>query len=88
MPVPQSGTATTVVSTGTYDVARFGIEEQSVRAAPCLVKPPTGTGAVNSLAVIRVTHYAAGFMPTAFANAEHVRTPIISFAKFAARLRS
>jgi hypothetical protein len=27
MPVPQAGTATTVASTGTYDVARFGIED-------------------------------------------------------------
>lgn len=45
MPVPQSGTATTVVSTGTYDVARFGIEGQSVRAARGLVKPTMGIGA-------------------------------------------
>ena len=36
MPVPQPGTATTVASTGTYDVARFGIEGRSVRdGAPC-----------------------------------------------------
>lgn len=42
MPVPQSGTATTVVSTGTYGVARFGIEGQSVRARRSLVKPRTG----------------------------------------------
>jgi hypothetical protein len=27
MPVPQVGTATPVASTGTYDVARFGIED-------------------------------------------------------------
>jgi hypothetical protein len=41
MPVPQAGTATPVVSTGTYDVARFGIEGQSVLAACGLVKPTT-----------------------------------------------
>jgi hypothetical protein len=41
MPVPQSGTATTVVSTGTYDVARFGIEGQSVRTGRAVVNPTT-----------------------------------------------
>ena len=41
MPVPQPGTATTVGSTGTYDVARFGIEGQSVRATRVVVKPTT-----------------------------------------------
>ena len=42
MPVPrlvqaQAGTATSVAATGTYDLARFGIEGQSVRddARPC-----------------------------------------------------
>ena len=39
MPVPQSGTATTVVSTGTYDVARFGIEGQSVRDGASSCQP-------------------------------------------------
>ena len=39
MPVPQPGTATTVVSTGTYDVARFGIEGQSVRQGASVVNP-------------------------------------------------
>ena len=52
MPVPQlksvqPGTATTVVSTGTYDVARFGIEGQSVRDGPRCCQPPTCDGLVK-----------------------------------------
>jgi hypothetical protein len=39
MPVSQSDTATTVASTGTYDVARFGIEGRSVRDAAAFVNP-------------------------------------------------
>jgi hypothetical protein len=44
MPVPQPGTATTVESTGTYDVARFGIEGRSVRDGATFVNPPRVTG--------------------------------------------
>ena len=48
MPVPQQpGTATTAVSTGTDDSARFGIEGQSVRAVGGVVKPTTGDDLVN-----------------------------------------
>ena len=47
MPVPQSGTATTVVSTGTYDVARFGIEGRVCGTERALVNPPTCDGLVN-----------------------------------------
>ena len=36
MPVSQDDTATTVASTGTKVVARFGIEGQSVGASPTL----------------------------------------------------
>lgn len=39
MPVPQTGTATSVVSTGTREVVRSGIEGQSVLAGPGIVKP-------------------------------------------------
>ena len=42
MPVPQAGTATTVASTGTYDVSRFGIEGRSVRDAATCCQPPRG----------------------------------------------
>ncbi len=42
MPVPQTGTATSVVSTGTSEVVRSGIEGQSVLAGPGLVKPRLG----------------------------------------------
>jgi len=41
MPVPQPGTATTVVSAGTYDVARFGIEDGVCGTARRLVNPQT-----------------------------------------------
>jgi hypothetical protein len=47
MPVPQVGTATTVASTGTYDVGRFGIEGRSVRDAATFVNPPTCDGMVK-----------------------------------------
>jgi hypothetical protein len=39
MPVSQLDTATAVASTGTYDVARFGIEGRSVRDAAAFVNP-------------------------------------------------
>jgi hypothetical protein len=39
MPVSQSDTATTVASTGTYDVARSGIEGRSVRDGAAFVNP-------------------------------------------------
>jgi hypothetical protein len=39
MPVSQADTATTVESTGTYDVARFGIEGRSVRTGRRVVNP-------------------------------------------------
>ena len=38
MPVPQPGTATAVVSTGTSSCARVGIEERSVLTASGVVK--------------------------------------------------
>ena len=47
MPVSQADTATTVASTGTYDVARFGIEGRSVRDAAAFVNPPTCDRMVN-----------------------------------------
>jgi hypothetical protein len=47
MPVPQGGTATTVASTGTYDVARFGIEGRSVRDAMTCCQPPLCDGMVK-----------------------------------------
>jgi len=47
MPVSQDDTATTVASTGTKVVARFGIEGQSVRCARGVVKPTTGDDLVN-----------------------------------------
>ena len=50
MPVPQPGTATAVVSTGTYESARFGIEGQSVRTARGNVKPRRYDDPVASLA--------------------------------------
>jgi hypothetical protein len=40
MPVSQADTATTVASTGTYDVARFGIEGRSVRDGRRPCQPP------------------------------------------------
>jgi hypothetical protein len=40
MPVSQADTATTVASTGTYDVARFGIEGRSVRDGATRCQPP------------------------------------------------
>jgi hypothetical protein len=42
MPVPHDGTATTVASTGTYDVARFGIEGRSVREGSRSCQPQNG----------------------------------------------
>ena len=52
MPVPQlervqPGTATSVVTTGTYDVARFGIEGQSVRDGARRCQPPLCHGLVK-----------------------------------------
>ena len=47
MPVSQDDTATTVASTGTKVVARFGIEGQSVRPVAGVVKPITGNGMVK-----------------------------------------
>ena len=47
MPVSQVDTATTVASTGTKVVARFGIEGQSVRCARGVVKPIPGDDLVN-----------------------------------------
>jgi hypothetical protein len=55
MPVSQLNTATAVASTGTKEVARFGIEERSVRAAPAVVKPRTREELENVLAVILAT---------------------------------
>jgi hypothetical protein len=92
MPVPHDGTATTVASTGTYDVARFGIEGRSVREGSRSCQPQNGdrrvTGRQNALALVCRTHYSAEFMPSTVANAGAVRTPIISFAIFAAYTRS
>jgi hypothetical protein len=86
MPVPHDGTATTVASTGTKVVARFGIEGQSVRCARAVVKPRPGDDLVKALDLIRRADYAACPMPRTIASA--VPTPIISFAIFAARMRS
>ena len=47
MPVSQSDTATSVASTDTYDVARFGIEGQSVRDAATCCQPPLCDGLVK-----------------------------------------
>ncbi len=89
MPVPQQpGTATAVVSTGTYDVARFGIEGQSVRAPCGLVKPKPCDIAVTGVDLAARADYSPGLMPSAFANAVHVPRSIFSFAKFAAFTRS
>ena len=86
MPVSQDDTATTVASTGTKAVARFGIEGQSVRCARGVVKPTTGDDLVNVLDLIRCADYAGCPMPSTIASA--VATPIISFAIFAAHMRS
>jgi hypothetical protein len=67
MPVPQPGTATAVVSTGTYESARFGIEGQSVRTTRPVVKLTTGDDVVRALDLVPRTHYSAEF------NAEHPR---------------
>ena len=53
MPVPQletvqPGTATAVVSTGTYESALDGIEGRSVRPTPRIVKPAAGDGLVEA----------------------------------------
>ena len=89
MPVSQLDTATTVASTGTNEVARFGIEGRSVRAAPAVVKPRT-RDEVEKHACRRPRHRLAlcVLMPSPFANAEHVSTSIISFAKITALPRS
>jgi hypothetical protein len=60
MPVPrldaaELGTATTVASTGTKVVARFGIEWRSVRPAPAVVKPRTREEVEKPLALIFAT---------------------------------
>ena len=55
MPVSQLDTATTVASTGTNEVARFGIEGRSVRAAPAVVKPRMRDEVETALALILVT---------------------------------
>jgi hypothetical protein len=47
MPVSQADTATTVASTGTYDVARFGIEGRSVRDGAARCQPPLCDGMVK-----------------------------------------
>ena len=89
MPVSQLDTATTVASTGTNEVARFGIEGRSVRAALAVVKPRT-RDEVEKHACRRPRHRLAlsVLMPSLFANAAHVSRSIISFAKIAALLRS
>ena len=89
MPVSQLDTATTVASTGTNEVARFGIEGRSVRVAAAVVKPRT-RDEVEKHACRCPRHRLAlsVLMPSAFANAEHVSRSIISFAKTAALLRS
>lgn len=122
MPVSQVDTATTVASTGTYDVARFGIEGRSVRDGATRCQPPLSANPESASADSgcesqrrsprRRTRIGRGLvsdrrrngearlissvgrttvpdsMPRAFANAEPVRTPIISFAIFAAYKRS
>ena len=55
MPVSQLDTATTVASTGTNEVTRFGIEGRSVRVAAAVVKPRTREKVENVLAVILAT---------------------------------
>jgi hypothetical protein len=89
MPVSQLDTATTVASTGTNELARFGIEGRSVRAALAVVKPRT-RDEVEKHACRRPRHRLAlsVLMPSPFANAAHVSRSIISFAKIAALLRS
>jgi hypothetical protein len=89
MPVSQLDTATTVASTGTNELARFGIEGRSVRAALAVVKPRT-RDEVEKHACRRPRHRLAlsVLMPSLFANAAHVSRSIISFAKIAALLRS
>ena len=89
MPVPQPGTATAVVSTGTNVCARFGIEGQSVRTVRGNVKPrrcddPVASRLISSCE--RITLPSS--MPGTLANAGSVRAEIISFAKFAAHTRS
>ena len=86
MPVSHDDTATTVASTGTKVVARFGIEGQSVRLAGGLVKPRMVTILRIELDLIRRAHYSGVLMPSTIASA--VATPIISFAIFAAHMRS
>ena len=93
MPVPQletvqPGTATTVVSTGTDVSARDGIEGRSVRADPSVVKPTTRDGLVKRLILPAARTTLPSSMPSTIANAAPVRTPIISFAIFAAYTRS
>lgn len=47
MPVSQADTATTVASTGTYDVARFGIEGRSVLDGATRCQPRLCDGMVK-----------------------------------------
>ena len=89
MPVSQSDTATTVASTGTYDVARFGIEGRSVRDGARSCQPP-GVRRDGERRLISPAPGTTlpGSMPSTVANADPVGTPIISFAIFAAYKRS
>jgi len=89
MPVSQLDTATTVASTGTNEVTRFGIEGRSVRVAAAVVKPRTREK-VEKRACRRPRNRLAlsVLMPSTFANAEHVSRSIISFAKITALPRS
>ncbi len=61
MPVPQSDTATTVVSADTNVAFRLGIEVPSVRTGHGLVKPRMRDEVDKALALARPGHYCAGF---------------------------
>jgi hypothetical protein len=61
MPVPQSGTATTVVSADTKEVVRLGIEQRSVRATQRVVKPHLRDQWRKGLASRVGADYCAGF---------------------------
>lgn len=67
MPVPQSDTATTVVSAGTKNVVRLGIEQRSVRAVPRVVKPRMRDEVEKTLALGVAAHYCAVL------DVEHIR---------------
>lgn len=60
MPVPQSDTATTVVSADTNDVVRAGIEGPSVRTCGGLVKPRPRDGVESALAASAPAQYSPG----------------------------